>query len=147
MIINRLLILLFTLQIFTELDELDLVSGEWVEKARWIKYEQTVEEEADRWGKPQVSSLAFHSVVELTKCLEFGEYLLWSSSFVWNLVITYMYNRPLIYFHVRGIRVIGEKQTDAHEAWYVLAPLSARNLFVLMERSQNESCTVFLVIV
>ncbi len=62
------------LQIFTELDELDLTSGEWVEKARWIKYEQTVEEEADRWGKPQVSSLAFHSVVELTKCLEFGEY-------------------------------------------------------------------------
>ncbi len=33
----------FFRQIFTELVELELVSGEWVEKARWIKHEQTVE--------------------------------------------------------------------------------------------------------
>lgn len=67
----------FDLQIFVELDELH--SGdtnrderEWKETARWIKYEEDVEEGVDRWGKPHVASLSFHSLLNLRRCLEEG---------------------------------------------------------------------------
>ena len=59
---------------FVELDE--LYHGdkyEWREKARWIKFEEDVEEGADRWGKPHVASLSFHSLIELRKGLESGK--------------------------------------------------------------------------
>lgn len=45
---------------------------EWKETARWIKYEEDVEEGVDRWGKPHVASLSFHSLLNLRKCLEEG---------------------------------------------------------------------------
>ena len=45
---------------------------EWKETARWIKFEEDVEE-SNRWGKPHVASLTFHSLLELRKGLEKGE--------------------------------------------------------------------------
>ncbi|ESP03217.1 hypothetical protein LOTGIDRAFT_137764, partial [Lottia gigantea] len=65
--------------VFVELDELfvkDEHEWEWREKARWIKFEEDVEEGADRWGKPHVASLSFHSLIELRKGLETGTVLL-----------------------------------------------------------------------
>jgi len=50
----------------------DEVEKEWKETARWIKYEEDVEEGVDRWGKPHVASLSFHSLLNLRKCLENG---------------------------------------------------------------------------
>ena len=44
---------------------------EWKETARWIKFEENVEE-SNRWGKPHVASLTFHSLLELRKGLEKG---------------------------------------------------------------------------
>ena len=41
------------------------------EKARWIKYEEDVELGGE-WGKPHISSLSFHSLLELRKLLEHG---------------------------------------------------------------------------
>lgn len=63
------------LQVFVELDELyvgDSQDIEWREKARWIKFEEDVEEGAERWGKPHVASLSFHSLLELRRGLENG---------------------------------------------------------------------------
>jgi len=60
---------------FVELDELRLGDNQewaWQEKARWIKFEEEIEEGALRWGKPHVSSLSFHSLLELRRCLEQG---------------------------------------------------------------------------
>ena len=60
---------------FVELDELYADTGlglEWREKARWIKFEEDVEEGAGRWGKPHVASLSFHSLLELRKVIEYG---------------------------------------------------------------------------
>lgn len=48
---------------------------EWTETARWIKFEEDVEE-SNRWGKPHVASLTFHSLLELRKGLEKGTVLL-----------------------------------------------------------------------
>ncbi|XP_056642113.1 band 3 anion transport protein isoform X1 [Diorhabda sublineata] len=45
---------------------------EWKQRARWIKYEEDVEEGVDRWGKPHVASLSFHSLLNLRRCLEEG---------------------------------------------------------------------------
>lgn len=67
-----------TRQVFVELDELFMgehEEWEWREKARWIKFEEDVEEGAERWGKPHVASLSFHSLIELRKGLETGESL------------------------------------------------------------------------
>ncbi|KAK4877761.1 hypothetical protein RN001_010267 [Aquatica leii] len=60
--------------IFVQLDELfgGVEDREWKETARWIKYEEDVEEGVDRWGKPHVASLSFHSLLNLRKCLEEG---------------------------------------------------------------------------
>lgn len=68
----------FAFQIFVQLDELTGVGEdrEWKETARWIKYEEDVEEGSDRWGKPHVASLSFHSLLNLRRCLETGVVLL-----------------------------------------------------------------------
>lgn len=49
---------------------------EWKETARWIKYEEDLEEGSDRWGRPHVASLSFHSLLNLRRCLETGVVLL-----------------------------------------------------------------------
>ena len=61
-------------QAFIELEQLTKHGEEmeWKETARWIKFEEDVEE-SNRWGKPHVASLTFHSLLELRKGLEKGE--------------------------------------------------------------------------
>nr|XP_018917358.1 PREDICTED: band 3 anion exchange protein isoform X1 [Bemisia tabaci]XP_018917359.1 PREDICTED: band 3 anion exchange protein isoform X1 [Bemisia tabaci]XP_018917360.1 PREDICTED: band 3 anion exchange protein isoform X1 [Bemisia tabaci] len=65
-------------EIFVQLDELCGTGEdrEWKETARWIKYEEDVEEGAERWGQPHVASLSFHSLLNLRRCLETGVVLL-----------------------------------------------------------------------
>lgn len=60
--------------VFVELDE--LIGDEWVEQSRWIKYEEAREAGSERWGKPHVSSLSFHSLLNLRLSLEKGAVLL-----------------------------------------------------------------------
>lgn len=48
---------------------------QWRETARWIKFEEDVEEETDRWGKPHVASLSFRSLLELRRTLSHGRRL------------------------------------------------------------------------
>lgn len=65
-------------EVFVQLDELTGVGEdrEWKETARWIKYEEDVMEGSDRWGKPHVASLSFHSLLNLRRCLETGVVLM-----------------------------------------------------------------------
>lgn len=65
-------------EVFVQLDELQGQGEdrEWKETARWIKYEEDVEEGADRWGRPHVASLSFHSLLNLRRCLETGVVLM-----------------------------------------------------------------------
>lgn len=66
---------LAALQVFVELNELVVDKNQelqWKETARWIKFEEDVEEETDRWGKPHVASLSFRSLLELRKTLAHG---------------------------------------------------------------------------
>ncbi|KAB0399292.1 hypothetical protein E2I00_003110, partial [Balaenoptera physalus] len=62
-------------QVFVELNELMLDRSQephWRETARWIKFEEDVEEETERWGKPHVASLSFHSLLELRRTIAHG---------------------------------------------------------------------------
>lgn len=64
--------------LFVQLNELH-GSGqyqEWRETARWVKYEENVEEGADRWGQAHISPLSFHSLLNVRRCLESGVVLL-----------------------------------------------------------------------
>uniref|UniRef100_A0A3P9B831 Anion exchange protein n=1 Tax=Maylandia zebra TaxID=106582 RepID=A0A3P9B831_9CICH len=49
---------------------------EWKESARWVKFEEKVEEGGERWSKPHVSTLSLHSLFELRTCLQTGTVLL-----------------------------------------------------------------------
>lgn len=63
-------------QVFVELNELTMDKNQemqWKETARWIKFEEDVEEETERWGKPHVASLSFRSLLELRKTISHGE--------------------------------------------------------------------------
>uniref|UniRef100_A0A3Q0T1K0 Anion exchange protein n=1 Tax=Amphilophus citrinellus TaxID=61819 RepID=A0A3Q0T1K0_AMPCI len=65
--------------VFVELNELTMDKNQemqWKETARWIKFEEDVEEETDRWGKPHVASLSFRSLLELRRTISHGAVLL-----------------------------------------------------------------------
>ncbi|KAF1383111.1 hypothetical protein PFLUV_G00127910, partial [Perca fluviatilis] len=66
-------------KVFVELNELVIDRNQelqWRETARWIKFEEEVEEETERWGKPHVASLSFRSLLELRKTISHGAVLL-----------------------------------------------------------------------
>ncbi|KAK9537913.1 hypothetical protein VZT92_005488 [Zoarces viviparus] len=68
-----------THELFVELNELIVDKDHemrWKERARWIKFEEDVEEETDRWGKPHVASLSFRSLLELRRTITHGAILL-----------------------------------------------------------------------
>uniref|UniRef100_A0A8C9SLU6 Anion exchange protein n=1 Tax=Scleropages formosus TaxID=113540 RepID=A0A8C9SLU6_SCLFO len=65
--------------LFTELDELCFRDGhayEWKETARWLKFEEDVEDGGERWSKPYVATLSLHSLFELRSCILSGTVML-----------------------------------------------------------------------
>ncbi|XP_059424316.1 sodium bicarbonate cotransporter 3 isoform X2 [Carassius carassius] len=65
--------------LFTELDELSFRGGqayEWKETARWLKFEEDVEDGGERWSKPYVATLSLHSLFELRSCILNGTVML-----------------------------------------------------------------------
>ncbi|KAM4704839.1 sodium bicarbonate cotransporter 3 isoform 8-T8 [Rhinophrynus dorsalis] len=65
--------------LFTEMDELCFRDGEeceWKETARWLKFEEDVEDGGDRWSKPYVATLSLHSLFELRSCILNGTIML-----------------------------------------------------------------------
>ncbi|XP_071103626.1 sodium-driven chloride bicarbonate exchanger-like isoform X4 [Haliotis cracherodii] len=49
---------------------------EWKETARWVKFEEDVEEGGERWSKPHVATLSLHSLFELRCCIMTGTIIL-----------------------------------------------------------------------
>ncbi|XP_072556886.1 sodium-driven chloride bicarbonate exchanger-like isoform X3 [Paramormyrops kingsleyae] len=65
--------------LFTELDEICLRDGqdaEWKETARWLKFEEDVEDGGERWSKPYVATLSLHSLFALRSCILNGTVML-----------------------------------------------------------------------
>ncbi|KAJ8290859.1 hypothetical protein GJAV_G00018440 [Gymnothorax javanicus] len=65
--------------LFTEMDELFLCDGhtyEWKETARWLKFEEDVEDGGERWSKPYVATLPLHSLFKLRSYILTGTVML-----------------------------------------------------------------------
>lgn len=64
--------------LFSEMEELVKEGDdiEWKETARWIKFEEDVEEGGNRWSKPHVATLSLHSLFELRSLMLNGSILL-----------------------------------------------------------------------
>ena len=71
---------------------------QWKERARWIKFEEDVEQN-DRWGKPHIASLSFHSLLELRKGIESGMSIFAIVSFIIKVVSMLPCFIWLVYFH------------------------------------------------
>jgi len=78
---------------------------EWRETARWIKFEEVVEEGGNRWSKPHVSTLTLHSLFELRSMLLNGTVMLdmdaSSIEQVADLVLDNMMNAGCLTFECR----------------------------------------------
>ena len=63
--------------IFSEMEELLWENGDsvWRETARWIRFEEDVEESGDRFSKPHVGTLSLHALFELRSFLLKGALL------------------------------------------------------------------------
>ncbi|KHJ45498.1 anion exchange protein [Trichuris suis] len=68
----------FPHQLFTEMELLcgSGPSQEWRQTARWVKYEEVVEEGGNRWSKPHVATLTLQSLFELRSCFLKGVVIL-----------------------------------------------------------------------
>uniref|UniRef100_A0A663LPQ3 Anion exchange protein n=1 Tax=Athene cunicularia TaxID=194338 RepID=A0A663LPQ3_ATHCN len=65
--------------LFTELDEICTKEGEgaeWKETARWLKFEEDVEDGSERWSKPYVGTVSLQSLFALRSCILNGTVLL-----------------------------------------------------------------------
>ncbi|CAG0895531.1 unnamed protein product [Darwinula stevensoni] len=64
--------------LFSEMEELTREGEEmeWRETARWVKFEEDVEEGGNRWSKPRVATLSLHSLFELRSFIMSGIVLL-----------------------------------------------------------------------
>ncbi|UYV73776.1 SLC4A7 [Cordylochernes scorpioides] len=64
--------------LFSEMEELhgDGEEMEWRETARWVKFEEDVEEGGNRWSKPHVATISLHSLFELRSCILNGTVIL-----------------------------------------------------------------------
>ncbi|KAL7044697.1 hypothetical protein ACKWTF_002028 [Chironomus riparius] len=64
--------------LFSEMEELvkDGDEIEWKETARWVKFEEDVEEGGNRWSKPHVATLSLHSLFELRNLILTGSVML-----------------------------------------------------------------------
>ncbi|XP_062548279.1 electroneutral sodium bicarbonate exchanger 1 isoform X15 [Armigeres subalbatus] len=64
--------------LFSEMEELVKEGDEmaWKETARWVKFEEDVEEGGNRWSKPHVATLSLHSLFELRSLLLNGTVIL-----------------------------------------------------------------------
>ncbi|XP_064314820.1 anion exchange protein 4 [Phalacrocorax carbo] len=49
---------------------------EWRETARWMKFEEKVEDGGERWSAPHIPALPLHSLFQLRMCLQKGTMLL-----------------------------------------------------------------------
>lgn len=77
--------------LFCEMLELRPGQSVWRETARWVKFEEDVEEYGNRWSKPFVASLSLHAVMELRNGISNSSLLLEmeTGSLVetWNILV------------------------------------------------------------
>uniref|UniRef100_A0A1I8IHB1 Anion exchange protein n=1 Tax=Macrostomum lignano TaxID=282301 RepID=A0A1I8IHB1_9PLAT len=81
--------------LFCQMNELDC-SGDvtvWKQTARWIKFEEDVEEGGERWSKPHVATLSLLSLFEVRTAISTGEVMLDCEAQSFESIVDLMLNR------------------------------------------------------
>ncbi|KAL8565473.1 hypothetical protein ACOMHN_049450 [Nucella lapillus] len=95
-------------KVFCQMDVLHRLADafQWRETARWVKYEEDVEEGGERWSKPHVASLALHSLFELRSGLTSGAIMLDMDAHTVaqaaDLLLDHLVNKKLLEDSLRG---------------------------------------------
>ncbi|XP_062986204.1 anion exchange protein 4 [Elgaria multicarinata webbii] len=93
---------------------------EWRQTARWIKFEEKVEDGGERWSKPHVTTLSLHSVFELRTCIRKGAILL--------------------DLEAHSFKQIVEKVIETHTENHALRPeLLKKLIYILLLRPQHHA--------
>lgn len=93
--------------LFTEMEELvrNEHELEWKETARWIKFEEDVEEGGNRWSKPHVATLSLHSLFELRSLVLNGTVMLDTEAHsleqITDLMLESMINYSVVNYDVK----------------------------------------------
>ena len=48
----------------------------WHERARWIKFQETAEEDGHRWSKPHITLMSLPTLMQMRSCFKLGSVLL-----------------------------------------------------------------------
>ncbi|XP_076313064.1 electroneutral sodium bicarbonate exchanger 1-like isoform X14 [Tachypleus tridentatus] len=94
--------------LFSEMEELHGLGEnmEWRETARWVKFEEDVEEGGNRWSKPHVATISLHSLFELRSCILNGTVMLDMDALSLDQISDLM---------LEGMVNSGQLQGDMHE--------------------------------
>uniref|UniRef100_A0A7N6AWA6 Anion exchange protein n=1 Tax=Anabas testudineus TaxID=64144 RepID=A0A7N6AWA6_ANATE len=140
--------------LFVELNELIVEKDQemrWKERARWIKFEEDVEEETDRWGKPHVASLTFRSLLELRRTITNGAILLDleqnSLPGIAHLVVETMIISDQIRAEDRPsvLRALLLKHRSGILSYLISYPATARSLKLLAKIPKDAEAVIVLV--
>uniref|UniRef100_A0AAQ6IVT9 Anion exchange protein n=1 Tax=Anabas testudineus TaxID=64144 RepID=A0AAQ6IVT9_ANATE len=143
-----------THELFVELNELIVEKDQemrWKERARWIKFEEDVEEETDRWGKPHVASLTFRSLLELRRTITNGAILLDleqnSLPGIAHLVVETMIISDQIRAEDRPsvLRALLLKHRSGILSYLISYPATARSLKLLAKIPKDAEAVIVLV--
>ncbi|OQV25048.1 Sodium-driven chloride bicarbonate exchanger [Hypsibius exemplaris] len=115
---------------------------EWRETARWVKFEENVEEGGNRWSKPFVASLPLHSLMELRSCLTNG-LILWDIEAsnlldVWNLVVDEWVQSGSLEAGLRDAVLGVLLQRHKHQSQRRIRPVASRDQDGMTKRSLSE---------
>ncbi|XP_077329974.1 electrogenic sodium bicarbonate cotransporter 1-like isoform X3 [Lithobates pipiens] len=90
--------------LFTQLNELEDVT--WKETARWIRFEEKIEDGGERWSKPHVTTLTLHSLFELRTCFEKGIILLDTEKCTFKEIIDHVLKQRI------SMNIVNEEENE-----------------------------------
>ncbi|XP_073476876.1 electrogenic sodium bicarbonate cotransporter 1-like [Aquarana catesbeiana] len=94
--------------LFTQLNELVNVHEDvtWKETARWIRFEEKIEDGGERWSKPHVTTLTLHSLFELRTCFEKGIILLDTEKCTFKEIIDHVLKQRI------SMNIVNEEENE-----------------------------------
>ncbi|KAL6103675.1 slc4a2 [Pungitius sinensis] len=139
-------------EVFVELNEL-VIDGnhelQWRETARWIRFEEEVEEETERWGRPHDASLSFRSLLELRKTISHGTVLLDLKQKTLPGIAQQMVEQMVISAQIKAedranvlqaLLLRHSHPSDERDHSLFSKYISAANMAKLMDRNRSEPC-------
>ncbi|GFS15347.1 anion exchange protein [Elysia marginata] len=131
---------------FCQMNRLTSTGSEvvWMQVARWIKFEEVLDEDANRWSKPHVPSLSLSALTTLRKDMRHVPCLLDPdvtdfNSLVDKLTSTWIQSGYLDRTHEDAIRVALKKpHRHVHER-KMTRPVSGSNLLAVRDRGLSGS--------